>query len=226
MKITRVTQNALQLTRLNFVNCYLVREDDGYTLIDAGLKGSENEILKAAANIPIKRIILTHAHMDHVGSVDALVARMPDVILGASERSIPILKKPPDLSLRPGETGPIRGYPPGIRSQVSLVIKEGDRIGSLLAIDTPGHIHGQLSLLDERDGTLYAGDTFFCFSYLSVPGWTPWYFRLKVNSNLAQARESAIHLTEYPIQRFACGHGRIRGGGRAALEEAIARAKL
>jgi len=32
MKVTRVAQYGLQLTRLNFVNCYLVREDDGYTL--------------------------------------------------------------------------------------------------------------------------------------------------------------------------------------------------
>jgi glyoxylase-like metal-dependent hydrolase (beta-lactamase superfamily II) len=226
MKITCVGQYGLQLTRFSFVNCYLVREDDGYTLIDAGLKGSEGVILKAAGNIPIKRLLLTHAHMDHVGSADALVACIPGMILGASGRSIPILKKPPDLSLFPGETGPIRGYPPGIRSQVSLVIKEGDRIGSLLAIDTPGHIHGQVAFLDERDGTLYGGDTFLCFSYLAIPGWTPWYLRLKVNSNLAHAKESAIKLLNYPIERFACGHGKVREGGRVALEAAIARATL
>ena len=226
MKITRVAQYGHQLTRLNFVNCYLVREDDGYTLVDAGLSGSVDEILKAAGNIPIKRLLLTHAHMDHVGSVDALIARIPGLILAASERSIPILKKPPDLSLRPGEVGPIRGYPPGILSQVSLVVKEGDQVGSLLAIDTPGHIHGQLAFLDERDGTLYAGDTLFCFSYLAIPGWTSWYFRLKVNSNLAQARDSAIKLLDYSIERFACGHGPVRSGGKAALEKAISRAKL
>lgn len=226
MKITRVTQNALQLTRLNFVNCYLVREDDGYTLIDAGLKGSENEILKAAANIPIKRILLTHAHMDHVGSVDALATRIPGVTLGASERSIPLMRIPPDLSLLPGEVGKIAGGVPGIKSEASLIIQPGDRIGSLLAIDTSGHIHGHLSFLDERDGTLYAGDALFCLGFVAVATWTPWWFPLKVYSSRAQAKQSAISLLEYPIQRFACGHGKVRGGGRAALEEAIARAKL
>ena len=226
MKITRVTQNALQLTRLNFVNCYLVREDDGYTLIDAGLKGSENEILKAAANIPIKRIILTHPHIDHLGSVDALVARIPGVILGASERSIPLMRIPPDLSLRPGEVGEIRGGVPGIKTEPSFVIKAGDRVGSLFAVDTPGHIHGHLSFLDERDGTLYAGDALFCLGYVAVASWTPWWFPLKVYSSRAQAKESAIRLLEYPIQRFACGHGRVRAAGRAAHEEAIAPAKI
>ena len=226
MKITRVAQYGLQLTRFNFVNCYLVRENYGYTLVDAGLKGSEDAILKAAGDIPIKRLLLTHPHMDHIGSVDALAARIPGLPLISTERSIPLLKTPPDLSLRPGEIGKIRGGVPGIQTQVSLTVKAGDRIGSLLAIDTPGHIHGHLSFLDERDGTLYGGDAFFCFSYLAIPGWTPWYFRISVNSNLAQARESAIRLLEYPIERFACGHGPVRGGGKAALEEAIARAKL
>ena len=42
------------------MNCYLVREDDGYALIDGNLKGSAIDILKAAGKIPIKRILLTH----------------------------------------------------------------------------------------------------------------------------------------------------------------------
>ena len=43
MKVTAVGAYGKQLTRLGFVNCFLVREDDGYTLIDANLKGSEEE---------------------------------------------------------------------------------------------------------------------------------------------------------------------------------------
>ena len=39
MKVTQSTANLLQLTRFGLVNCYLVREDDGFTLVDAGLPG-------------------------------------------------------------------------------------------------------------------------------------------------------------------------------------------
>lgn len=48
MKLTPVTANVHQLTRLNFINCYLVREADGFTLIDANLSNSADDILAAA----------------------------------------------------------------------------------------------------------------------------------------------------------------------------------
>jgi glyoxylase-like metal-dependent hydrolase (beta-lactamase superfamily II) len=226
MKLTPVGRHGMQLTRLGLVNCFLVREDDGYTLIDANLKGSEESILRAAGEVPIRRILLTHPHVDHVGSIDALMARIPGLMLGASGRTVPMLRTPPDLALRPGEVGEIRGGLPGIRTPVSLLVEEGDRVGSLLAISTPGHIHGHLAFLDERDGTLYAGDELFGLSHLGITGWTPWWFPAKAYSNRAQAKETAIKLLDYPIERFATGHGPLRGGGRAALEAAITRAKL
>jgi glyoxylase-like metal-dependent hydrolase (beta-lactamase superfamily II) len=226
MKITPVAQHGLQLTRLGLINCYLVREEDGYTLIDANLKGSEDDILRAAGNIPIRRILLTHPHIDHVGSVDALLAKIPGVALAASERTLPLLRTPPDLSLHPGEVGEIRGKLPGIQAQPTVILTEGDRIGSLLVIATPGHIHGHLAFLDQRDGTLYAGDELFGLSHLGITGWAPWWFPLKAFSNRAQARDSAIKLLQYPIERYATGHGPIREGGLPALRQAIARATL
>ena len=41
MKTTPVTDNLIQLTRLRFVNAYLVREDDGFTLIDTTISAVE-----------------------------------------------------------------------------------------------------------------------------------------------------------------------------------------
>ena len=225
MKIKSVGEHGKQLTRFGIVNCFLVLEDDGYTLIDANLKGSEEDILKAAGDLPIKHILLTHPHVDHVGSADALMAKVTGLKLLSSERSIPILQIPPDLSLRLGEVGPIRGGTPGIATKVTQTVAEGDHVGSLLVIDTPGHIHGHQSFLDERDGTLYAGDEFGSLTQLSITGFTPWWFPMKAFSNRDQAKETARKLQSYPIRRVACGHGKVSEGGRELLQGAIDRAK-
>src|SRR5581483_2231062 len=84
--------NLVQLSRYGMVNAYLVRDDDGLTLIDSMLPRSDKGILAAAEQLgsPIVRIALTHAHYDHVGSLDALHAALPDaeVAIGAREARI------------------------------------------------------------------------------------------------------------------------------------------
>jgi glyoxylase-like metal-dependent hydrolase (beta-lactamase superfamily II) len=181
MKTTPVTANAYQLTRLGFVNCYLVREPDGLSLIDTGLPGSADDLLAGAGKFgaAIRRILLTHAHMDHVGSVDALIGKLgsANVELVASARSVPLLQKPPNLSLEPNEPqGTIKGSTHGIKSRPTLLLTEGGLIGSLRAIETPGHMPGHLSFLDERDGTVYAGDALIGKGRLSISGFAPWFF--------------------------------------------------
>lgn len=56
------------------VNCYLVEEEEGLTLIDAALPYSSKGILMVAESIgkPITKIVLTHAHEDHLGALDSI----------------------------------------------------------------------------------------------------------------------------------------------------------
>ena len=85
------------------ISCYLVREDDGLTLIDTGMSGSAPAIMQAAKGqgAPIARIVLTHAHVDHVGSLDALHAALPAAEVLISARDARFLAG--DRSLDPSE---------------------------------------------------------------------------------------------------------------------------
>ena len=59
--------------RLNHVNCWLVREVDGWTLIDTGTANPEARavwdtlLAGVLSGAPIVRLIATHGHTDHVG---------------------------------------------------------------------------------------------------------------------------------------------------------------
>ncbi len=232
MKTTQITENGWQLTQLGFVNCYLVRESDGFSLIDTALSsGGAKDIIEIARGLggTIRRIMLTHAHGDHVGGVDALVSALGagNVELISNARSLPLLQKPPVKALQSGEAaGKIRGSLPGIKSKPTKLVREGELCGVFRCIETPGHIPGHLSFLDERDGTLYAGDALVGFGDLTVSGYAPWYFPLPnfATWNKVVALKSAEKLISFPIQRFACGHGPVIESGHAKLRASLSKA--
>lgn len=84
MKTTVVSDNLIMVTRRNLVlpNAYLVREDDGFTLIDTATRGAADKLIAAAslAGGKIRRVALTHGHGDHVGSLDALKERLGEEV--------------------------------------------------------------------------------------------------------------------------------------------------
>ncbi len=141
-----------------FVNAYLVDEDDGMTLIDTTFGRGAAKAILAQAKRPIVRIVLTHAHQDHVGGLDALAAELPDAEVLISARDAKLMAG--DNSPEPGEPAgdKIRGY--GADTKPTRTIAPGERVGSLEVVAAPGHTPGQLAFLDTRDRTLFAADAY------------------------------------------------------------------
>src|SRR5258705_2334390 len=148
--------NLTRVSRFGVVNAYLVAEDDGLTLVDTAIAGSAKAILREAERLgaPIVRIALTHAHSDHVGSLDALASALPDAEVLISTRDARQLAG--DKTSLPGEPqdAKMRGGYPGARTQPIRLLQPGDRVGSLEVVDARGHTPGQVAFLDLRDRTL------------------------------------------------------------------------
>lgn len=228
MKTTAHGSYLLQLTRLGAFNCYLVREDDGFTLVDTNLSGSARGILEAALALgtPIARIALTHAHADHVGSLDALHAQLPDAEVAISARDARFLSG--DRSLDPQEPQvKLHGGYPICTTKPTRLLAPGDRVGSLEVIASPGHTPGHVAFLDRRDQTLIAGDAFQTRGGIAVAGILRPLFPLPGMSNWHKglSLRSAEALRALEPARLAVGHGPVLEGPLAAMDRAIAVAR-
>jgi glyoxylase-like metal-dependent hydrolase (beta-lactamase superfamily II) len=222
---TRHGEHLHKLTRLGSVNCFLVAEDDGFTLVDTNLPGSARDILKAAtaAGGEIRRIALTHAHQDHVGSVAALHEELPDAEISISERDSRFLRG--DKSLDAGEPqAKPRGSYPKVDVEPIRKLGVGDRVGSLEVVAAPGHTPGHVAFLDTRDRTLVAGDAFQTLGGIAVSGKIrPLFpFPALATWHRSSALESARSLRALEPSRLAVGHGRVVDSPIGAMDRAIA----
>jgi len=221
--LVQETKNLFRLTRFGMINCFLVKEDHGLTLVDTGLAGSAPGVRKAARSMgaPICRIVLTHAHIDHVGALDALLRERPGIEFAIGQRESRLLLR--DFSLEPGETGKkLLGFP-GARSRPARFLRDGDRIGSLQSIFSPGHTPGHMAYLDVRDGSLIAGDAFTTQTGVVAAGTFKLLFPFPAlfSWNREVAAESARKLRSLKPERLAVGHGRTIESPLAAMDRAI-----
>jgi glyoxylase-like metal-dependent hydrolase (beta-lactamase superfamily II) len=228
MRSTTYGDYLIQLTRYTLFNCFLVREADGFTLIDTGLSGSAPAILEVARRqgAPIRRILLTHAHVDHVGSLDALHALLPDVEVGISARDARFLAG--DLSLDADEPQiPLRGGFTPCATRPTRLLQAGDRIGSLEVIASPGHTPGHIAFLDQRDRTLIAGDAYSTKAGISTGGTLRLLFPFPAMATWHKptSLRSAEALRDLNPSRLAVGHGGVLENPVPAMTRAVDEAR-
>jgi glyoxylase-like metal-dependent hydrolase (beta-lactamase superfamily II) len=231
MKITRHGSHLIQLTKYPAafpMNCYVVVEPDGLTLVDSTMSSPAYDVVRLAAQLgqELRRVVLTHAHGDHVGGVAGVRKRFPGVEVSIGERDAPLLGG--DRSLRPGEPEtPVKGWFVKVDWKPDRVLQPGDMVGSLEVMAAPGHTPGHIAFLDARDRSLIAGDAFQTRGGMAVSGvLRPLFpFPAMATWDKTTALASAIALHDLNPRLLAVGHGDALKNPRPAMHRAIEEAR-
>ncbi len=152
-------------------NTWLVEGDDGLTVIDPGPDDAAHLRAIIAAG-RIERILLTHTHPDHLAGAPALKAATGAPIMGW-------------------------GAPWARDFTPDVAIADGERIGALTAIHTPGHASDHLCFA-LPGGTLFSGDHVMSWStsIVSPP-----------DGDMAAYMDSLRRLQARRDTLYLCGHG-------------------
>jgi len=184
-------------------NVYLIEDEGGVTMFDAGARTMTRAVASAAAKLGgLNRIVLGHGHTDHRGTAPALGA--------------PVLCHPAEVEDAEGSGG-FRYWSEGLSAlptphrqvhllmhryawdggpvRISDTVSEGDEIAGFRVIDLPGHAPGQIGLYRESDGLALTSDCFY-----TLDNW---------------GRDSAPHV---PIEAYNYDTGQARASIRKLAE--------
>lgn len=180
-------------------NAYVLTNSEGDALIfDPG--GDADMLLQWIQDKEIKplAILLTHAHFDHIGAVDAVRdAYSIPVYLHTNEEN---WLEDPELNRSTAFLGRTK-----VTARPAEQILSGEQvltIGSFscTVLETPGHSPGSVSFYFENEGIVFSGDALFASSIgrTDLPGGNHKQLLESIHSKLMDLPEETI---------VACGHG-------------------
>jgi glyoxylase-like metal-dependent hydrolase (beta-lactamase superfamily II) len=159
-------------------------------------------------NKPLTKIILTHPHHDHVGSLDKIKEMYPQAKLYISKRDERLLKG--DKTLERGEPEfKVRGKFIKIKSSPDVLVEDEDSIGSLKVVDTKGHTPGSISLYCTKNKMMFVGDLLHNVDGINLASTFKWRFPFP---SLATWNRGFVNLSVKKIMRYEInylffGHG-------------------
>jgi glyoxylase-like metal-dependent hydrolase (beta-lactamase superfamily II)/predicted ester cyclase len=209
-------------------NVYLLEEDDGVTVFDAGARTMTRAVASAGAKLGgIRRVVLGHGHTDHRGAAPGL--------------GVPVFCHAEEVQDAEGSGG-FRYWPEGLAGlptpmrqihrllhryawdagpvKIAGTLGEGDAVASFSVIELSGHAPGQIGLWRESDRLALTSD---CFYTLDMWGrdCAPRLPEQLYNFDTEQARASIRKLAALEPAAAWPGHAKpVTGDVRSQLERA------
>src|SRR5277367_4985622 len=210
-------------------NVYLIEDDGGVTLFDAGARTMTRAVASAGAKLGgIRRVVLGHGHTDHRGVAPAL--------------GVPVLCHADEVQDAEGSGG-FRYWPQGLAGlptplrqahrlmhryawdggpvEIAGTVAEGEELAGFTVVHLPGHAPGMIGLWRESDRLALSSD---CFYTLDMWGRDsePRVPERIYNFDTDQARESIRKLAALEPAAAWAGHAKpVTGDVRSKLERTV-----
>jgi hydroxyacylglutathione hydrolase len=209
-------------------NVYLIEDEGGVTLFDAGARTMTRAVATAGAKLGgIRRVVLGHGHTDHRGVAPAL--------------GVPVLCHPDEVTDAEGSGGfrywpkGLAGLPTPIRQfhrllhrfafdggpvKISDTLSDGDEVAGFTVVHLPGHAPGMIALWRESDRLALSSDCFYTIDMWGRDS-EPRVPERIYNFDTDQARESIRKLAALEPAAAWPGHAKpLTGDVRSQLERA------
>jgi len=191
-------------------NSYLVIDKGIIIIIDTGMPGNGKKITDYIEGLgkglqEVEYIVLTHADIDHSGSVSEL-REMTGAKVAIHQTDAPRLAGEKELKKVTGFIGLVFKLMMRLKKfqpvKPDILLKDGDKIGDLSVVYTPGHTEGSISLYKAGE-VIFVGDALMSDKdgNLRLP--------LSVMTlDMARAKKSIKKISELEFKDLLPGHGK------------------
>lgn len=151
---------------------YLLPLPDGWGIVETGPTSCRERLLAGLARAgvapgEVRRVFVTHIHLDHAGGLGALAGELPNARFYAHRVGVPHLLDPARLAASARRAwgpaadalwGALRPVPPDRLTPLDGGEQFPLRRGRLEVLATPGHAPHHLAFFDSARAALMAGD--------------------------------------------------------------------
>jgi glyoxylase-like metal-dependent hydrolase (beta-lactamase superfamily II) len=211
------------------INVWVLRDEGGVTLVDAGLAapGLDRALRRLGLALgEVTRVLLTHGHPDHAGGLERLrrAGGAGSVSVGAGDLATVRGQAPQpdsDPSTRAGRIfnrlPPPPGFGPYPPVPDATALRDGDELaGGIRVVATPGHSPGHVAFHLAAHAVVIGGDALFnLFSLRPAPGF--------MCSDIPANHRAIGTLADLAPTTLGLAHGSpVRGDVRGRLQQVLA----